>query len=172
MLIKLGNPLSRQKRGARCFIIKEERDTAANTVPVNEKHRRVLQDLEISITWQRPPHSPIRRIIQPPPPAWRCRLRDKCSSTACRYAFSFVFQCFEWFEPWKSAKGAIKVQRVILAIQRSSLASDFRLKRGLFAEGFSPRSSASLSSSVQTIKSCAGAEDRSIQQRRYIYIYF
>lgn len=58
---------------------------------------------------------------------------------------------------------------VILAIQRSSLASDFRLKRGLFAEDFSLWSLASLSSSVQTIKSCARAEGRSIQQRLYIF---
>lgn len=72
-LIKLGNPLSRQKRGERCFIIKEERDTPANIAPVNEKYSRVLQDLEISITWQssRPLPSPpppyTRRIIQQPP---------------------------------------------------------------------------------------------------------
>lgn len=52
VLIKLGNPLSRQKRGAPRFIIKEERDTAANIAPVNEKYNGVLQDLEISITWQ------------------------------------------------------------------------------------------------------------------------
>lgn len=54
-LIKLGNPLSRQKRGERCFIIKEERDTPANIVPVNEKYSGVLQDVEISITWQSSP---------------------------------------------------------------------------------------------------------------------
>jgi len=72
VLIKLGNPLSRQKRGERCFIIKEERDTPANIVPVNEKYSRVLQDLEISITWHsNPPYPPfhpsVRRIIQQPP---------------------------------------------------------------------------------------------------------
>lgn len=55
VLIKLGNPLSRQKRGAPRFIIKEERDTAANIAPVNEKYNGVLQDVEISITWQSAP---------------------------------------------------------------------------------------------------------------------
>lgn len=70
VLIKLGNPLSRQKRGAPRFIIKEERDTAANIAPVNEKYNGVLQDVEISITWQSVP--PKRREVQrtpPPPPA-------------------------------------------------------------------------------------------------------
>lgn len=110
VLIKLGNPLSWQKRGERCFIIKEERDTPANVAPVNEKYSRVLQDLEISITWQSipPPPSqptppPVRRIIQPPPPPsgcsflvflagradCRCCLTDKCSSTA--FGFSCCF---------------------------------------------------------------------------------
>lgn len=55
VLIKLGNPLSRQKRGAPRFIIKEEGDAAANTAPVNETHNPVLQDVEISITWQSAP---------------------------------------------------------------------------------------------------------------------
>lgn len=70
VLIKLGNPLSRQKRGARCFIIKEERDTLTNIAPVNEKYSGVLQDLKISITWHDEPppiHPSVRRIIQQPP---------------------------------------------------------------------------------------------------------
>lgn len=67
VLIKLGNPLSRQKKGARCFIIKEERDTPANVAPVNEKYSGVLQDLKISITWH-PLHPSARGIIQQPPP--------------------------------------------------------------------------------------------------------
>lgn len=105
VLIKLGNPLSRQKRGERCFIIKEERDTPANIAPVNEKYSRVLQDLEISITWQSIPSTPpVRRIIQQPPlrlvapflvflagrADCRCCLRDKCSSTAFRFSCCFL----------------------------------------------------------------------------------
>lgn len=71
VLIKLGNPLSRQKRGAPRFIIKEERDAAANIAPVNEKYNRVLQDVEISITWQSPPPTPCEEgdTTDPPPPA-------------------------------------------------------------------------------------------------------
>lgn len=71
VLIKLGNPLSRQKRGAPRFIIKEERDTAANIAPVNEKYNGVLQDVEISITWQSAPTPPSRKKgdTDPPPPA-------------------------------------------------------------------------------------------------------
>lgn len=106
VLIKLGNPLSRQKRGERCFIIKEERDTPANVAPVNEKYSRVLQDLEISITWQSnspPPTTPPPlceedNTTAPPPSGCsflvflagradcRCCLRDKCSSTAFRFS--------------------------------------------------------------------------------------
>lgn len=72
VLIKLGNPLSRQKRGAPWFIIKEEKDTAANIAPVNEKYSGVLQDVEISITWQSAPlllPSFVWRVIQQTPPS-------------------------------------------------------------------------------------------------------
>lgn len=77
VLIKLGNPLSRQKRGAPRFIIKEERDTAANIAPVNEKYNGVLQDVEISITWQSAPTHPVRRVIRTP-------LRLPASPLFCR----------------------------------------------------------------------------------------
>lgn len=104
VLIKLGNPLSRQKRGERCFIIKEERDTLANIALVNEKYSRVLQDLEISITWQSSPPPPCEEdnTTAPPPSGCsflvflagradcRCCLRDKCSSTAFRFSCCFL----------------------------------------------------------------------------------
>lgn len=98
VLIKLGNPLSRQKRGERCFIIKEEGVTPANVAPLNEKYRRVLQDLEISIT-QHTSVSPLCEEDNTTAPPlshcsfligkadYRCCLRDKCSSTA------FGFSC-------------------------------------------------------------------------------
>lgn len=115
VLIKLGNPLSRQKRGERCFIIKEERDTPANIAPVNEKYSRVLQDLEISITWQSsnppPPHPPCEEdnTTAPPPSGCsflvflagradcRCCLRDKCSSTAFSFSCCFLLLFFILF---------------------------------------------------------------------------
>lgn len=103
-LIKLGNPLSRQKRGKGCFIIKEERDTPANIVPVNEKYSRVLQDLEISITWHSSPPPPCEKDNTTLPPQsgcsflvflagradYRCCLRDKCSSAAFRFTCCFL----------------------------------------------------------------------------------
>lgn len=63
------------------------------------------------------------------------------------------------------AKRAIKVHRATLAIQRSSLASLFAFKARLICR----RLLASLSSSVRAIKSCAGADDPSIQQRPHIF---
>lgn len=100
VLIKLGNPLSRQKRGERCFIIKEEGVTPANVAPLNEKYRRVLQDLEISITQHPPPPlcegdnttAPLLSrcsclIFLVGKADYRCCLGDKCSSTA------FGFSC-------------------------------------------------------------------------------
>lgn len=122
-LIKLGNPLSRQKRGERCFIIKEERDTPANIAPVNEKYSRVLQDLEISITWQSSPPPPCEEDNTTAPPPSGCSflvflagradcrscLRDKCSPTAFRFTCFLLFFHFtgcrrsfpEQYEFWK-----------------------------------------------------------------------
>lgn len=131
VLIKLGNPLSRQKRGERCFIIKEERDTPANVAPVNEKYSRVLQDLEISITWQSnspPPTTPPPlceedNTTAPPPSGCsflvflagradcRCCLRDKCSSTAFRFSCCPPLHPFFFlFFPPQVLRKPIKIQ--------------------------------------------------------------